>query len=81
MDESQDRIVGSAEPLDKEQTRVRLRELAAWGVDLSLVQASLEKTPTERVQRMIQLLDLTRALRSAYLARAPRSRSRPDPKP
>lgn len=39
-------IVCSAEPLSPEQTEVRLRELKEWGVDLNLVQANLELTPT-----------------------------------
>lgn len=40
-------IVGSAEPLTPEERRARLRELAAWGVDLSLVSAYLHRSPTE----------------------------------
>ncbi len=60
-------IVGSAEPLTREETQKRLQELKAWGVDLTLVQASLSRTPTERAERMIDLLKLTRELRRAYL--------------
>ena len=37
-------IVGSAEPLTLEETRIRLKELEAWGVDLSLIWASLQLT-------------------------------------
>jgi hypothetical protein len=60
-------IVGSAEPLTPEETRDRLRELEAWGVDLSLVRASLERTPTKRVTRMIGSLELATKLRRAYV--------------
>ena len=42
-------ILGSAEPLSPEQTEVRLRELEAWGVDLSLVWASLQQSPAQRL--------------------------------
>lgn len=76
MEDGRDPIVGSAEPLDEEQTRVRLRELEAWGVDLSLVRANLERTPTERVQRMIEMLEFSRDLRAAYLARTAGAESR-----
>lgn len=62
-------IVGSAEPLTPEQTRIRLKELEAWGVDLSLSQASLSRTPTERVERMIDLLKIIREMRSSYINR------------
>ena len=41
-------VPGSAEPLSPDETAERLRQLEAWGVDLSLIQASLERTPTER---------------------------------
>jgi hypothetical protein len=37
MDTATPPIVGSAEPLTGEQTVQRLRELEAWGVDLSLI--------------------------------------------
>ncbi|MGI8553532.1 MAG: hypothetical protein ACR2PL_22515 [Dehalococcoidia bacterium] len=59
-------IVGSAEPLTPEERAVRLRELADWGVDLSLVWASLQRTPTERVIRMLDHLELVRELRRGY---------------
>lgn len=62
-------IVGSSEPLTPEQTRERLRQLAEWGVDLSLVQASLDRTPTERIERLEAALELIQALREGYLAR------------
>lgn len=61
-------IVGSAEPLSPQETKERLRQLEAWGVDLSLVEASLSRTPTERVARMLELLVFGNALREAYLA-------------
>ena len=64
---AQPTIVGSAEPLNHEETQKRLQELKAWGVDLTLVQASLSRTPTERAERMIGLLKLTKELRQAYL--------------
>ena len=62
-------IVGTAEPLDAEETRERLRELEAWGVDLTLVHASLNRTPTERIERMLGLLELADELRGAYNSR------------
>lgn len=42
-------LLGSAEPLSREETLARLRELQAWGVDLSLIRANLQRTPTERL--------------------------------
>lgn len=68
------RIVGSAEPLTPEETRQRLRELEEWGVDLSPIRASLQRTPTERVTRMLELLELSRELRRAYIAQAPKGK-------
>ncbi len=61
--------VGSAEPLTPEETRIRLKELEAWGVDLSHIQASLQLTPTERIERMIELLELTEELQRGYKIR------------
>ncbi len=49
MDMDEQHIVGSAEPLTPEQRAVRLQELKAWGIDLSLVQSNLRMTPTERL--------------------------------
>ena len=49
MDTDEQYIVGSAEPLTPEQRAVRLQELKAWGIDLSLVQSNLRMTPTERL--------------------------------
>jgi len=59
-------IVGTAEPLDAEEKRERLRELEAWGVDLTLVRASLNRTPTERIERMLGLLELADELQRGY---------------
>jgi hypothetical protein len=61
-----DHIVGSAEPLSPEETRKRLQELAEWGVDLSLVEASLRRTPTERIQHMVGLLRVIEELKRGY---------------
>jgi hypothetical protein len=84
MDQSQpnsDTIVGSAEPLSPEETEERLRQLAEWGVDLSLVQASLERTPTERIERLEAALDLAEELRKGYGARATSVAQAQDRKP
>lgn len=62
-------VIGSAEPLSPDETERRLRELAVWGVDLTLVRASLARTPTERVNRMLDLLALSEALRAGYANR------------
>jgi hypothetical protein len=59
-------IVGSAEPLSPEQTEVRLRELEAWGVDLSLVWASLQQSPAQRLARMLGVLAFTQELQRAW---------------
>ena len=59
-----ERPVGSAEILSEEMTVQRLQELKAWGVDLSLVQANLARTPTERAMHMIELLQLAVAVTS-----------------
>ena len=42
--------------------------MSCEGVDLTLARASLARTPTERVVRMIELLDFVEALRQGYLA-------------
>jgi hypothetical protein len=60
-------ILGSAEPLSPEATAARLRALAAWGVDLSLIRATLELTPTERPRRMADFLAVGAALHQSYL--------------
>jgi hypothetical protein len=59
-------ITGSAEPLSPEQTEVRLRELEAWGVDLSLVWASLQQSPTERLNHMLGVLAFSQELQRAW---------------
>ncbi len=63
MDAPEQRIVGSAEPLTSEQRAVRLQELKAWGIDLSLVQRNLRLTPTERVQEALNLLAFAEEMR------------------
>ncbi len=67
MDMDEQHIVGSAEPLTPEQRAVRLQELKAWGIDLSLVRSNLQMTPTERVREALQLLvfaeEMQRAMR------------------
>jgi hypothetical protein len=65
VNQPQQHIVGSAEPLNKEETRVRLQELEAWGVDLGLIRDSLQRTPIERVKRMLDLLAFANALHHA----------------
>jgi hypothetical protein len=62
-----DTILGSAELLSPEETADRLRQLARWGVDLSLVQAHLAMTPTERLQRMVKLLAVGETLYQGYI--------------
>ena len=59
-------ILGSAEPLSPEQTEVRLRELEAWGVDLSLVWASLQQSPAQRLACMLGVLAFTQELQRAW---------------
>jgi hypothetical protein len=54
----------SAEPLpSREAIIARLRELEAWGVDLSLVRASLDMTPTERLQQNEGIVKFARSVR------------------
>lgn len=66
----------SGEPLpSREATIARLRELEAWGVDLSLVQASLALTPSERLEQNARMVETCRALRSGVLASAEHGRS------
>ncbi|MDQ2742951.1 MAG: hypothetical protein M3Z66_11745 [Chloroflexota bacterium] len=48
---------------------VGLGELRAWGVDLSLIEASLARTPTERVCKMLMLRRFGQELGRAYRAR------------
>jgi hypothetical protein len=64
-------IVGSAEPLSREQTLVRLRELEAWGVDLTLVRANLCRTPEQRIAQNESLARLIAELQAtAYAGRS-----------
>jgi len=58
-------LVGSSEPLTPAQTRRRLEELRAWGVDLSLVQYNLGLTPTQRVEEAQRLWEAATELRQA----------------
>jgi len=55
----------SARPLDLAQTHLRLRQLAAAGVDLSLLRAQMALTPEGRVESMLALADTCRLLREA----------------
>ncbi len=47
----------------------RLRELRQWGVDMSLIEATLAQTPAERIANMERQLVLVRQLRQAKRAR------------
>ncbi len=58
-------LVGSSEPLTPAQTRRRLEELRAWGVDLSLVQYNLGLTPTQRMEEAQRLWKAAAELRQA----------------
>ncbi|HKO23590.1 MAG TPA: hypothetical protein VJY65_02490 [Chloroflexota bacterium] len=62
-------IVGSAEPLAPAERAIRIRELQDWGVDLSLVRANLELTPTQRIEAARGLLALTEEMRRAWQKR------------
>jgi hypothetical protein len=46
-----------------------LQEFRDWGVDLSLIEASLARTPTERIRKMLALMRLGDELRRAYAER------------
>jgi hypothetical protein len=59
-------IVGSAEPLSPAERAIRIRELQDWGVDLSLVQANLELTPTQRIEAARGLLAFAEEMRRAW---------------
>jgi hypothetical protein len=59
-------IVGSAEPLAPAERANRIRELQDWGVDLSLVQANLELTPTQRIEAARGLLAFAEEMRRAW---------------
>lgn len=66
-------LVGSSEPLTPAQTRQRLEELRAWGVDLSLVRYNLSLTPTQRIEEALRMRAAAEELRQAM--RAARSES------
>ncbi len=75
-------IVGTAEPLTPEQTRRRLRELQAWGVDLSLVRRNLQLTPTQCMEEALQLQEFAEEIRRGMQrARATGSRIAPLSRP
>jgi len=58
-------LLGSSEPLTPAQTRRRLEELRAWGVDLSFVQHNLGLTPIQRVEEAQRLWEAATELRQA----------------
>ncbi|HLG74112.1 MAG TPA: hypothetical protein VK009_27140 [Chloroflexota bacterium] len=61
----------SADPLpSREAIIARLRELEAWGVDLSLVQASLDLTPTQRLEQNADIVRFAHAARVGRRSRA-----------
>jgi hypothetical protein len=62
-------IVGSAEPLAPAERAIRIRQLQDWGVDLSLVRANLELTPTKRIEAARGLLALAEEMRRAWQKR------------
>ena len=62
-------IVGSAEPLAPAERAIRIRELQDWGVDLSLVWANLELTPTQRIEAARDLLAFAEEMRRAWQKR------------
>lgn len=55
MESVEQHILGSAEPLTPVQREARLRELAEWGVDLSLSYAQLHKSPDERLDEWLAM--------------------------
>ncbi len=63
MDSEEVTIVGTAEPLTPEQTRRRLRELQAWGVDLSLIRRNLQLTPTQCMEEALRLQEFAEEIR------------------
>ena len=62
-------IPGSAEPLAPAERAIRVRELQDWGVDLSLVRANLELTPTQRIEAARGLLAFAEEMRRAWQKR------------
>ena len=64
----------SGDPLpSREAILARLRELEAWGVDLSLVRASLDLTPEQRFRQNASILRFARAARIVHSPSAARS--------
>ena len=61
--------MGSAEPLSPAERAIRIRGLKDWGVDLSLVQANLELTPTQRIEAALGLLAFAEEMRRAWQKR------------
>lgn len=55
----------SHRPMDEAQTGLRLRELAATGVDISLLRSQLAMTPEGRIESMVALARASRALQEA----------------
>lgn len=55
----------SHRPMDEAQTRMRLRELTATGVDISLLRSQLAMTPERRIESMVALARASRALQEA----------------
>jgi len=68
MDISEQRILGSAEPLTPEQRAVRLRELAVWGVDLSLSSVQMGKSPDECLDEWLAMRAFAAAAADARAA-------------
>jgi hypothetical protein len=63
-------LVVTDEPMGREQTIARLRELETWGVDLSLVRDNLSRTPAQRLTQMYGILTIVEALQQGTAARA-----------
>ncbi len=59
---------GTTEPLTREQTISRLRELEAWGVDLGLVRDNLRRSPEARVRQNEGLAKLIAELQASVHA-------------
>jgi hypothetical protein len=57
--------LGSAEPLTADQRAERLRQLAAWGVDLSLSSAQLGKSPSTCLQEWLAFRSFVEAAQHA----------------
>lgn len=48
------------------QKSTALQEAEAWGIDVSLIEANLARTHTERLEILQQALDTIISLRKAY---------------